>query len=140
MQWAAAANIPVFVTTNQSGIARGFFRREDADAFNDAISTLIKPWGCKIERFEICDHHPDDNCNCRKPRTGMLERLSADYGIAPENWIVFGDKSSDIEFAKRFGAYAVLVGEKKPDNSDAIPDLRLDNIGEFPKLYRNLST
>ncbi|MEO5808388.1 HAD-IIIA family hydrolase [Devosia sp.] len=138
MAWAAETKLPVSVITNQSGIARGYYDVEAAHRFNAAINASIAPLGLRIEHFEMCPHLPDAGCTCRKPATGMLENLSARYGIAPNEWVVFGDQYSDIECASRFGALSVGLGAKfaAPGLAPISPDLVIGALGDFPAIYR----
>src|SRR3990167_4912962 len=62
----------VAVATNQSGIARGLFSHQDLDAMHQQLFKLVKAAGGKIDYLAFCPHGPDDHCECRKPKAGLL--------------------------------------------------------------------
>ncbi|MBQ47328.1 MAG: hypothetical protein CMP10_07645 [Zetaproteobacteria bacterium] len=104
----------LFVVTNQSGIARGYFSLQDTVHFHKLIENQI---GHEvIDQFFICPHHPTGNvkelaimCDCRKPKTGLLEQAADTFEIdLRESWLI-GDKPSDIECAKSFNIRSVQI-------------------------------
>ncbi len=99
----------VVVITNQSGVARGYFSKEAADAVNKRLEDVLKKNGAHLDGIYYCPHHPDDNCECRKPKTGMLEKAKKDLHIDFEKSYVVGDKVSDVEIARKIGGKGILV-------------------------------
>lgn len=99
----------VAVATNQSGLARGYFDHASLDAMHHKLNTLLAPLGGHIDRFEICPHHPDYGCECRKPRPGLLDALARRYKISLEGVPVVGDSRRDLEAARAVGARPILV-------------------------------
>jgi D-glycero-D-manno-heptose 1,7-bisphosphate phosphatase len=100
----------VIVITNQSGIARGYYSWSILAAIHDKMQNALAKVGGKIAKIYICPHHPDDNCNCRKPKTGLLKQAAKDFNIA--DWskvILVGDKLCDLELAQAIGCKPVLV-------------------------------
>ena len=65
-------NYKLFIITNQSGIARGIYKVEDFLKFNNHLIKELKRHNIKIEKTYYCPHKPEDNCNCRKPKTKFL--------------------------------------------------------------------
>ncbi len=93
----------IFIITNQSGIGRGYYTIED---FNILTSWMIKEFAknaIEISQVEFCPHGPDDNCLCRKPKTGMIDNILKNYDIDLKNSWLVGDKNSDILCAKNAG-------------------------------------
>ncbi len=89
----------IFVVTNQSGIARGYYGKKDFDTLS---SWMIKEFSKKkieIEKVYYCPHHPDfsGHCDCRKPNAGMLLQAQKEFNIDLKNSVLIGDKESDIE-------------------------------------------
>lgn len=87
------------IVTNQSGIARGYYNKDD---FYRLTSWMLKEFeknGIKIKDVFFCPHLPNDNCNCRKPKTGMIEQASTKYSIDFEKSWMIGDKVSDMQLA-----------------------------------------
>lgn len=90
----------VGIITNQSSIARGTGAEYDFDAEFTA-------WGADV--WKICPHDNADNCNCRKPKSGLLYAACETLGISPQECLLVGDRLSDILCAKNAGADGVLV-------------------------------
>lgn len=99
----------VAVATNQSGLARGYFDHASLDAMHDKLNALLAPLGGRIDRFEVCPHHPDYGCACRKPRPGLLDALGRHYKVSLEGVPVVGDSRRDLEAARAVGARPILV-------------------------------
>ena len=90
----------LFIITNQSGIARNYYKIED---FNHLTSWMLSEFeknGIKISQVELCPHGPNDNCTCRKPKTEMIENILKNFSLDLEKSWLIGDKSSDIKCAK----------------------------------------
>jgi D-glycero-D-manno-heptose 1,7-bisphosphate phosphatase len=122
----------VFVVTNQSGIARGYFTEQDLAAMHDHLSRELGRSGVSVDGFYHCPHHPDGAiehlaiaCECRKPQPGMILRAAADHAILPEwSWFV-GDILDDIQAGNTAGCGTVLVDlgtEGPPASSIRRPD------------------
>jgi len=99
----------VVVITNQSGVGRGYFTKEAADSVNKKLEEVLKREGAHLDGIYYCPHHPDDNCECRKPRIGLLEKAKNDLAIDFKKSYVIGDKVSDIEIAQGIGGKGILV-------------------------------
>jgi D-glycero-D-manno-heptose 1,7-bisphosphate phosphatase len=104
-----AAAFVVVVVSNQSGIGRGLFTEDELLSINRKMLQAVENTGGVISRIYHCPHHPDENCNCRKPKPGMLQNLASDFGIALTSVPVIGDKTSDLEMARAVGARPILV-------------------------------
>ncbi len=99
----------VVVATNQSGIARGLFDMTTLNAIHDAMQRAVQRAGGRIDAIFFCPHANDADCECRKPKPGMLleigRRLNADLEGVP----VVGDALRDLQAAQAVGARPVLV-------------------------------
>lgn len=93
----------LIVVSNQSGIGRGYFRVEDFHAVNKRIQELLKPSNVQIDDFFFCPHKPEDNCNCRKPKTGMVKEAVKKWNIDLKKSFVIGDKEIDVLLAANAG-------------------------------------
>lgn len=90
--------------TNQSGIGRGFYTDSTfIDFMSYMASELIKRHGIYINHIEYCPHLPSDNCNCRKPKTGMFEHLRERFSFDFDNSFFIGDSESDALASEHFG-------------------------------------
>ena len=97
------------VVTNQSGVGRGLFDTTRLDLIHRRMSELLEAEGVSLDGIYYCPHTPEDDCGCRKPRTGLLERASKELGLDFETAFVVGDKPVDIELGRRVGATTFLV-------------------------------
>ncbi|WP_070415045.1 D-glycero-beta-D-manno-heptose 1,7-bisphosphate 7-phosphatase [Pseudomonas lundensis] len=106
----------VAIATNQSGIARGYYDIATLNAMHDRLRALVAEQGGDVGRIEYCPHGPDEGCDCRKPKPGMLRTIAEHYSAdLHECWFV-GDSLGDLQAAKAVGSQPVLVktgkGEK----------------------------
>jgi histidinol-phosphate phosphatase family protein len=99
------AGVPTAVVSNQSGVARGLLRPEQVEAVNRRVEELLGPIGPWV----LCTHGPDDGCECRKPRPGLVLQAARKLGVAPERTVVIGDIGADVQAAEAAGARAILV-------------------------------
>lgn len=99
----------VAVVTNQSGIARGYFDRNQLDEIHHRLVELLAAEGTGVDGIYICPHGPDDACTCRKPLPGMVEQAAAEHGFDPLCAWMVGDKEVDIEMGHAVGAKTILV-------------------------------
>ncbi|MCH2034040.1 MAG: D-glycero-beta-D-manno-heptose 1,7-bisphosphate 7-phosphatase [Tenacibaculum sp.] len=93
----------LIIITNQSGIGRGYYTVEDFLILNDWMLNEFEKANVNICDVFFCPHTPQDNCNCRKPKTGMLDKADLKYNIDKSNSWVIGDKETDIEAGINFG-------------------------------------
>ncbi|WP_111498419.1 MULTISPECIES: D-glycero-beta-D-manno-heptose 1,7-bisphosphate 7-phosphatase [Marinobacter] len=100
----------VAVATNQSGIARGFYDHLILDAMHAQLRRLVDAVGGRIDCIAYCPHHPDEDCNCRKPRTGLLEDIRDQLGLADlTDAIMVGDSRKDLEAGLAAGCKAAAL-------------------------------
>ena len=93
----------LFIITNQSGIARGYYTKEDFFNLNNWMINEFKKENIFIFQVVFCPHHPMENCKCRKPKTGMIKNILENYDLDLLNSWLIGDKLSDIKCAKKAG-------------------------------------
>ncbi|MCJ7827618.1 HAD-IIIA family hydrolase [Patescibacteria group bacterium] len=99
----------LLVVSNQRGVARGLMTENDLAQIDGHIQADLKKLGTKIDGFYFCTHNHEDNCGCRKPKTGLLKKAWADFGFDPELSFCVGDSVGDIEAGSKFGCQTVLV-------------------------------
>jgi len=104
-RYAQAKGYLIIVVTNQSGIARKLYTREQFKTLTRWITTQFYRRGIRIHSVEYCPHHPDITlkCSCRKPRPGMIHRAQRRYAINLQKSIMVGDKLSDMQAAQKAG-------------------------------------
>lgn len=109
LQRLATVNVPIFVITNQSAIGRGFVTRETVNAIHQAAQARIKAAGGRIDGFFVCPHRPDENCDCRKPKPGLLFQAAKAFGLDLGQCIFIGDALTDFQAAEVAGCQSILV-------------------------------
>ncbi|WP_027177317.1 D-glycero-alpha-D-manno-heptose-1,7-bisphosphate 7-phosphatase [Maridesulfovibrio hydrothermalis] len=112
------AGYGLIVVTNQSGIGRGYYAESDMRAVNRKMEKLLAPSGIKFEAIYHCPHAPDQDCNCRKPLTGMLDEAIAQFGLNPADCYVIGDKLCDIELGLAKAVPSILVRTGKGQKAE----------------------
>ena len=105
----SSAGFVVAVASNQSGVARKLLDRPTLEAIHDKLREAVREAGGDLGRIVFCPHHPDDGCNCRKPKPGLLQSLGRSYGVSLTNVPVIGDSLRDIDAALAVGARPLLV-------------------------------
>jgi histidinol-phosphate phosphatase family protein len=109
----------LIVVSNQSGLARGYFTREQLSAVTDRLAELLAAGGVVLDAIYYCPHGPDDGCDCRKPRLGMIEAACRDFAIdLAKSWMV-GDKAADLELAQNAHLHAAQFLPK--EDSQLLP-------------------
>jgi len=110
------ARVPAVMATNQSGIAKGYFDQEVLDAVHAELQRQLAAGGARLDGLYVCTHHPDEgapphraDCECRKPRPGLLHRAAADLDLDLGASVMVGDKISDVAVGHAVGAAGVLV-------------------------------
>lgn len=124
----------VFIATNQSGLARGLFSEKTLAAIHQKMFDMLDQSGGKIEKVFYCPHHPDEQCQCRKPNTGLLKQI-ADYTNHDLQSCAFvGDSIKDIQAAQRFGCTPIFINNGKHDSKE-LKDY-LDKVTMYPSLRK----
>lgn len=102
----------IFVVTNQSGIGRGYYSEDDFAKLSKYMIDEFKSYGVEIKKIYHCPHTPSDDCNCRKPKPGMILQALNEHNIDPQASLIIGDKPSDLEAARRAGVKSgYLIGQ-----------------------------
>ncbi len=126
----------VFVVTNQSALARNYIDPAGLEEIHEYLREAVRNAGGEIRGIYFCPHHPDEGCECRKPKTGLIERAASEHGIDVSSAVMIGDKQTDIQCARNAGckrAYWVATGlGGRPDESIK------RSFGNFCKEAKNL--
>jgi D-glycero-D-manno-heptose 1,7-bisphosphate phosphatase len=127
------AGYRVVVATNQSGIGRGLLDMGTLNAINDKMYKAAIQAGGRIDAMFFCPHTNSDNCDCRKPATGMFKEISERFGLGLTGVPAIGDSLRDLQAAAAVDALPVLVltgkgkvtqlEEQLPPNTRIFPDL-----------------
>lgn len=89
----------LFIITNQSGIGRGYYTKDDFEKLSFWMKEELKKENITISQIEYCPHTPKDECTCRKPKIGMIKNILKNHDIDLNNSWLIGDKDSDIRCA-----------------------------------------
>ena len=122
----------IFIVTNQSGIGRGVYKLEDFKKFNNRMIGELGKHKIKIKKIYYCPHTPEDDCDCRKPKTKFLEEAKKEFKIDLKSSFVIGDQKADIELGKNGNCKPILVltgkgnKTKKDINADFVAEDLLD--------------
>lgn len=110
--------IRVIVVSNQAGVGKGYFTKERLAEVNQLMTDEVRASGGSIEEAFYCIHKDEDNCDCRKPKTGMFERAVEKYSIRPRDTFIIGDSYVDIAAGKLMGLATVFVlsGKATPED------------------------
>lgn len=103
------AGLPVVALTNQSGVARGFFPEELIERVHEKMTAELAAGGARVDGIYYCPHSSSDNCNCRKPQPGMLERAAREHNLAVEGSFLVSDRYADLEMLQMRGGRGILV-------------------------------
>lgn len=123
MARAHRAGFRIIVISNQSGLARGLFGVRDLNAIHCRLSEELAHFGGRIEAFFFCPHGPQDDCECRKPRAGLLLALRERLGLDLTRTPFIGDRLSDAQAALAVGARPILVRSGiEPLKADALAE------------------
>ena len=109
----------IIVISNQSGIGRKLFSEQDAIIFNESLNNCLKKFNSGIDKFYFCPHTPDDNCNCRKPKDGLIKRAMSENDIDLIGSIFVGDRDDiDGELARNMSMHYKIL--KRTGNEKVI--------------------
>lgn len=104
------------LVTNQAGVARGYFQEELVKAVHEHLQKELESEGARLDGIYYCAHHPTVgqppyrlDCDCRKPKPGLVKRATSDLDIDLQNSWMIGDRFSDIELARNAGLKAAFV-------------------------------
>ena len=136
------------LVTNQAGVARGYFAEDVIVQIHEQLRRDVESASAKLDAIYYCAHHPSVgeppyrlDCDCRKPKTGLIKRAAADFEIdLARSWMV-GDRYSDIELARNAGLHSAFVlsgyGRGEWEYQRALwklePDLVAENLLEVAR-------
>ena len=118
------AGFTVMVLSNQAGVTKGLYTREDVDELTKNMLHEIKKAGGGVHSVNYCFHQDEDNCDCRKPKTGMFAKATNGLQVNFSDTFFVGDNRRDVLAAKAIGAKSIFVqsGNTKLEDLDVKPD------------------
>jgi len=106
----------VVCVTNQSGVERGFYTREDVERIHGRLNELLRPFRARVDAFYYCPHVPESHCECRKPGTLLFRQAREEWNIELASSAIIGDRGLDIEAGRSLDLFTALV--TAPGNPD----------------------
>lgn len=131
----SAAGFRIVVVTNQSGIGRGYFDEFTLALMHEKLHQLVEDHGGNIAGIFLCPHTPEEACGCRKPATGMLDQIEAEFGYPVSGCWFIGDSKKDLDcaLARNCRPGLVLTGKGRTTH-EGLDDSRLAATTVFPDL------
>lgn len=139
--------ILAIVVSNQSGVARGYFTEKTVRETHKRLEELLAEKEAHLDGIYYCPHHPEfgppkyrKDCNCRKPKPGMLKTAARKFNLDLKKCYVIGDKVEDIKLAQNVGAKGILVLTgygRRSKNKGINPDHTTKNLYQAVKWIVN---
>lgn len=143
IKFANKKRVPVIEISNQPQVAKGKISRESSEKIEKKIHKLLKEKEARIDKVYFCPHHPEAvvrelraNCECRKPKPGLLLKAAEENDINLEKSAFLGDKATDVKAGKSAGCKTVLFlhSEDEPQKikeaKKAQPDFKVESLKE----------
>jgi D-glycero-D-manno-heptose 1,7-bisphosphate phosphatase len=103
------AGFKVVIATNQSGLGRGLFDMATMNAVHDKMHKLLAQEGARVEAVFFCPHTRDDQCDCRKPKAGLFEKISQRFSVPATQMVVAGNTVRHVQAGDKVGASTHLI-------------------------------
>ncbi len=120
LKYVTKLGYELFIITNQSGIARGYYNEHDFQKLTLWMLKEFEKKDIKIKKVYYCPHLPEDRCECRKPKPKMIQDAIKEFNLNSKNSWMIGDKLSDMEAAKNAGVKnSILISAQNKKKSSA---------------------
>jgi D-glycero-D-manno-heptose 1,7-bisphosphate phosphatase len=138
LQRLSKAGYTMFVISNQAGVTKGLYSRETLDKITSSMLKKLALRKAYIQGVYYCTHREEDNCTCRKPKTGLIEKALLEHKIPKQSLqksYFVGDTQRDVQAGKKFGCRTIMVfsGKEKPANQnkwDLQPDFTAKDLSQ----------
>jgi histidinol-phosphate phosphatase family protein len=134
----------IFIISNQAGVSKGIYTRENLDLITKNMLDVLKKQNITVAGVYYCTHLAEDDCSCRKPKTGLIDMAIAKMRkdgleIALSDTYLVGDTTRDIQTGKSAGLKTILVfsGKEKPENRNTwqiLPDFTASDLSEAVQI------
>jgi D-glycero-D-manno-heptose 1,7-bisphosphate phosphatase len=130
------AGYTVVIASNQSGLKHGLFDSKTLEAIHAKMQQALALQGAQIDGIFFCPHHDSDNCDCRKPKPGLLHQIAAHFNIdfSQQNVCMIGDSLRDLEAALSAGCTPILVLTGNGRKTRATLPKHLAQVAVYPDL------
>ena len=135
----------LIVVTNQSGVARGYFTEDDLFAINERVIQMLADYDIGLDAVYYCPHHPkvgqDEyriECECRKPKPGLLRLATEEFNIELEKSFLIGDQETDIQAGRAMGIKTIKINRNEPESPDKSgADFIINSFDEVSSIIRS---
>ncbi|MRH78399.1 D-glycero-beta-D-manno-heptose 1,7-bisphosphate 7-phosphatase [Spiribacter sp. C176] len=103
------AGMLVGVCSNQSAVGRGMMSQQTLNAIHQRMQAQLKANGAHLDAIAVCPHAPESQCDCRKPKPGLILQMLAQWNLTPDEALFIGDSQRDLDAAAAVGVEAWLV-------------------------------
>jgi histidinol-phosphate phosphatase family protein len=132
------AGFLIVIATNQSGLGRGSITEEELAAVNQRLREELRNEGAEYDALYYCPHRPEENCECRKPKPGLLLKAAKELGIDLGASYTVGDREWDIQAGRAAGTRTVLITNgRTPSGTPTTADLVARDLGDAARLIAN---
>ncbi|NQT22639.1 MAG: D-glycero-beta-D-manno-heptose 1,7-bisphosphate 7-phosphatase [Candidatus Omnitrophica bacterium] len=114
------AGYDIVVISNQAGISKGHYTVERLEEINSKMINALEKAGARLKKTYYCVHQTNDNCDCRKPKTGLFDKAKRELGIEIAGNFFVGDGKMDVEAGKKAGLRTILVLSGKSSMKDVM--------------------
>lgn len=114
-----AAGLRVGILSNQSGVGRGMIGSDQVREVNQRVESLLGPF----DGWYVCEHSPDDGCECRKPGIKLVLDAARDWELEPSEIAIVGDKTDDVLTAHNAGTLGIRVGLSGVTLAEAVDEI-----------------
>lgn len=122
----------VAIATNQSGLGRGLIALDDLEAMHRRLCELVEDAGGHVDGIFYCPHIPEDSCDCRKPKSGLIDAIEREFNTSARDAWVIGDSLRDLEAGISKGCVPVLV--RTGNGNDTARKLAADISGRWQRV------
>jgi D-glycero-D-manno-heptose 1,7-bisphosphate phosphatase len=104
-----ASGFKLVVITNQSGVGRGYFDTAAVESIHRKLDQILASHGTSVDAYFVCPHAPQDGCECRKPKPGLISDAVRQLGASPRSSFMVGDQHTDVLAGKAAGIRTVWI-------------------------------
>ena len=105
------------IATNQPGLAEGLFDLDELEAVHAKLTTLVEDAGGSIAAIFYCPHGPEDRCNCRSPKTGLIDAIEAEFDISAQGIPMVADTVADLQAGINKGCDPIRIISSRQDDT-----------------------
>lgn len=136
LMWMQNQGYKLIIISNQSGIADGRWSKKSVIEICNQLEMELSSHGILLNDFYICPHGKEAGCNCRKPKTGLIESAVSEHGINLNKSYMIGNELKDVQTGKNAECTTILVGDsyKNRRQFDVKPDFQAETLEDAVKM------